>query len=135
MKTQISHLRSGKQNQVLNKNVDYSLLPQATSHVGHSGTNSTVVKECFDKVIEENPKVLNIEILGYEFSLTAYYSVSGNLKGYSCTITDEVLRDISNITPSKTMNPKISIYDGNLIEITNGKNSYKHICPSLITIK
>ena len=43
MKTQISQLRSGTKNQVLNPEVDYSQLPNATSHLGHSGTKHSEV--------------------------------------------------------------------------------------------
>lgn len=134
MKTQISNLRSGSKNQVLNSEVDYSILPQATSHVGHAGTNSIEVSEVFAKVVGENPKSIKILIKGFEFELTANFSVAGNLKGYFTTISDDELKVISGITPSKTMNAFLSIYNGNSIEIGNGKNSYSKICPSLVTI-
>lgn len=134
MKTQIKDLRSGRATQVLNPNVDYSKLPQATSHVGHSGTNSVLVAEVFAKVISENPQELRIELKGFEFTLKANYSVAGNLKGYFTSITDEELVDISGLMPSR-MCASLSIYDGNNIEIRNGKKGYSYICPSLVTIK
>ena len=56
MKTQISKLRSGTKNQITNPKIDYTQFPNATSHVGHSGSNQNDVEKIWKQVISENPE-------------------------------------------------------------------------------
>ena len=134
MKTQISQLRSGAKNQVLNDKINYSNLPNATSHVGYSGTNNEDVERVWKKVISENPEKMKIIIKGIEIELTANWSLSRKSVSYNADITREDLEDIFFIKASKKQVPSISVHNGNLIIISNGKNISKYICPSLIKI-
>jgi len=59
MKTQISQLRSGTKNQILNSEIDYSQLPKATSHVGHSGSNNADVESIWKRITNENPETIS----------------------------------------------------------------------------
>ena len=77
MKTQISSLLSGARKQVLNPELDYSKHPQATSHIGHAGSNKNDVREVFEQVKEENPHELKIEFMDFTILLKANWSVSG----------------------------------------------------------
>ena len=71
MKTQISNLRSGTKNQILNPEIDYSKLQNATSHIGHSGTNHYEVESVWAKVISENPEKMKVIIKGIELEMKA----------------------------------------------------------------
>lgn len=134
MKTQISNLRSGTKNQVLNPEFDYSKLPNATSHIGHGGTNQSEVESVWAKVILENPEKMNVVIKGIELEMKANWSLSRKSVSYNASISKEDLESKFGITPSKKETPYISIQFGNIIIVSNGKNSYSHICPSLIEI-
>lgn len=134
MKTQISILRSGTKNQVLNPEVDYTKLPHATSHVGHGGTNSSEVENIWHKVISENPETMKVIVKGIELEMEASWSLSRKSVNYISSITKEDLENKFGITPSKKETPYISIQHGNIIIVSNGKNSYSHICPSFVKI-
>ena len=135
MKTQISSLRSGTKNQILNSEIDYSKLPQATSHVGHSGSNQTEVESVWNRITSENPESMKVLVKGIEVELTANWSISNKTVSYSGSISKEVLEDKFYLKASKKQNPSISIQQGNIVVVYNGKNSYSHLCPSLIEIK
>lgn len=138
MKTQINNLRSGKQNQILNSNIDYSFLPKASNHSGHAGSNSEEVLSVWEKIKKENPEYMDIEIKGLrvelELRLTANWSCSRKSCSYSCELTPDQLR-LFGIVASKKGYAHITIHDSTTIEVTNGKNSFIHICPSFINIK
>lgn len=134
MKTQISKLRSGTKNQVLNPEIDYSKLPNATSHVGHSGSNQTEVESVWNKVTFENPETMNVNIKGIELEMKANWSISRKSVSYIADISKEELEYKFGIKASKKETPYISIQFANTIIVSNGKNSYRHICPSLIKI-
>lgn len=134
MKTQISKLRSGTKNQVLNPEINYSQLPHATSHGGHGGTNSLVVSEVWKKVVSENPGTMKIYVKGIFLDLNANWSLSRKSVSFYSPITKEDLKEKFFIEPSKKQNPYISVQGGNIILVSNGKNSFTHICPSFIDI-
>ena len=134
MKTQISELRSGTKNQILNKEVDYSNLPKSSSHIGHSGSNRADVEKVWQEVINQNPESMRIRVKGIELELKANWSLSGKSVNYAVGISSDDLRNLFYLTPAKTRNPYISIQYGNIIMVSNGKNSYRHVCPSLIEI-
>ena len=134
MNTQISKLRSGTKNQILNPEIDYSQFPQATSHVGHSGSNRTDVQEIWENVVSENPKSIRAIIKGVEVYLKANWSVSGKTVSYCGTISKEDLEDKFCLRAAKKEQPTISIQSGSDIIVSNGKKSYIHICPSLVKI-
>lgn len=134
MKTQINELRSGKKVQILNPNVDYSKLPQATSHIGHGGSKSADVTMVWDAVKRENVDQLRIRIKGVELVLLASWSGSGKSVSYSTTMSKENLKEFSGLVPAKNKAPYISIQGANLIVIGNGHKSYSYMCPSLIEI-
>ncbi len=46
----------------------------------------------------------------------------------------EDFEDKFSLRSSKKGTPSISIQHGNIIVVSNGKNSFSHICPSLIEI-
>lgn len=134
MKTQISNLRSGNKNQVLNPSVDYSTLKRATSHNGHAGDNYEVVKAIWDKVTSENPDKMEIELFGKVFELKANWSLSRKSVSYFTVISNDFLEANFPIKASKTKPAHLQINFGTTIEVSNGKNSYMTICPSLIKI-
>ncbi|MCO6367861.1 hypothetical protein GBO34_00850 [Roseivirga pacifica] len=134
MKTQISNLRSGTKNQILNPEIDYSQFPQATSHVGHSGSNHADVESIWSRVINENPESMKVIVKGIELELTANWSLSRKSVSYCGGISKQDLEGKFYLKASKKETPSISIQNGNIIVVSNGKNSYSHICPSLIEI-
>ncbi len=76
MKTQISHLRSGIFNQILNPAIDYSQLPKSTSHIGHAGSKHEECNKVWDAVKAENPESMTINVMGIEIKLAADWSFS-----------------------------------------------------------
>ena len=134
MKTQISQLRSGAKNQILNPEIDYSKLPKATSHVGHSGSNQEDVESIWKRITDENPETMKVIVKGIEVELTANWSLSRKSVSYWGSISKEDLEDKFCLKSSKKETPSISIQHGNIIVVSNGKNSFSHVCPSLIEI-
>jgi len=134
MKTQISNLRSGTKNQILNPQIDYTELPNATSHVGHSGSNQNDVKQVWKQVIAEHPETMKIIVKGVEVNLKSNWSLSRKSVSYFGTILKEDLEKKFYLKSSKKETPSISIQHGNIIVVSNGKNSFTHVCPSLIKI-
>lgn len=133
MKTQISELRSGTKNQHLNSSVDYSLLPKASSHIGHSGSSSVDVMNNWNFIIKENEKEMKIEILGFQLFLTANWSVSKKSCFFYGTLPNELAIEFGLVLP-KEGNPSITICNGNTIMVHNGKKYYRFLCPSFIKI-
>lgn len=135
IKTQINTLRSGTKNQILNPEIDYSSLPDATSHVGHSGSNISDVDKVWAKVTAENPDSMKIVVKGIELELKANWSLSRKSVTYDGNITDEDLENKFFLKAAKNRKPSIHVQFGNIIVVSNGRNSYTHVCPSLIEIK
>jgi len=133
MKTQISQLISGTKNQILNPEIDYSQFPVATSHVGHSGSNHADVESIWKRITDENPETMKIIVKGIEVELKANWSLSRKSVSYWGIISKEDLEENFYLKASKKETPSISI-QGNIIVVSNGKNSFSHICPSLIEI-
>lgn len=133
MKTQINSLRSGTANQILNPSVDYSTLPPATSHNGHSGTASKDVIPVWEQVKKEHPKSMTIKVMDETLQLTANWSTSGKSVIYSAPLSAEQLA-MFGIKNSATKTASFAIHSANIIIVSNGKNSYVHICPSLVEI-
>lgn len=134
MKTQISQLRSGTKNQILNPEMDYSKFPQATSHIGHSGSNHADVENIWTRVTSENPETMKVVVKGIELELNANWSICRKSVSYWGSISKEDLENKFYLKAAKKETPSISIQHGNIIVVSNGKNSYSHICPSLIEI-
>lgn len=134
MKAQISQLRSGTKNQILNPEIDYYQLNKATSHVGHSGSNHADVDSIWKRITHENPERMKVIVKGIEVELTANWSLSRKSVSYSGSISKEDLEDKFYLKASKKATPSISIQYGNIIVVSNGKNSFIHLCPSLIEI-
>lgn len=133
MKTQINNLRSGSKNQLLNENIDYSKLNQATSHVGHAGSSNLECSLIWEKIKSENPIELKISIFGKELVLKGNWSVSGKSVSFFTFLKDDEFA-LFPITPAKAKTPTLQIDFSNIIVVSNGKNSSMNICPSLITI-
>lgn len=134
MKTQISQLRSGTKNQIINPDIDYSQLPKATSHLGHSGSNYADVESIWKRITGENPVKMTVIIKGVEVQLKADWSLSRKTVSYWGSISKEDLDDKFHLKASDKGTPSISIQHGNMIIVSNGKNSWSHLCPSLIEI-
>lgn len=134
MKTQINNLRTGVKNQFLNANIDYTKLPQSSTHNGHAGSNRNEVSEVWKKVTSENKEFIRVKILDLELTLKSNWSVSGLSVKYFSYISQNDLVSNFNMTPSKKETAYISIQDANTIIVSNGKNNFKHICPSLVEI-
>jgi hypothetical protein len=132
MKTQINNLRSGTKNQILNPEINYKNLPQATSHVGHSGSNRNLVNEFTDKLKAENKENMRILFFGQEIELKANWSLSSKSCNWSANLPKEIANNFFIL--SKTENPSIIIQDANSIQVFNGGNSNRYVCPSLIEI-
>ncbi len=124
MKTQISQLRSGTKNQILNPEIDYS----------HSGSNNSDVESIWKRIIDENPDTMKIIVKGIEVDLKANWSLSCKSVTYWGNISKEDLEDKFGLKASKKETPSISIQHGNIVIVSNGKNSFIHVCPSLIKI-
>lgn len=133
MKTQISQLRSGTKNQILNPEIDYDG-SKATSHNGHGGSNNADVEELWNRIIDENAEGMKIIIKGIEVELKANWSLSRKSVSYSGEISKEDLEDVFHIKSAKKGTPSVSIHHGNIITVSNGKNAENYICPSLIEI-
>ena len=134
MKTQISNLRSGTKNQILNPQIDYTALPNATSHLGHSGTNQNDVEKVWKQVIAENPQKMKICVGGVEVDLTANWSISHASVKYWGYISVEDMEEKFHLKAAKKKTPSISVQCGNIVLVSNGKKGLVHICPSLIEI-
>lgn len=134
MKTQISNLRSGTKNQILNAAVNYSELPKASSHIGHSGSNQVEVDEVWTKVTAENPTAIKAIIKGVEFNLIAKWSLSGKSVSYTAVVSAEDLQRNFNLVAAKGKTATISINGATSITVSNGKNSYIQVCPSFVEI-
>lgn len=134
METQISNLRSGKKNQILNPQIDYTQFPKSSTHNAHSGSNYKDVMEVWGKVTKENPTSMEAIVKGIKVDLIANWSVSGKSVSYTGNISKETLEEVFGLKSSEKNEPYISIQDANDIVVSNGKNSLKYICPSLIKI-
>jgi hypothetical protein len=134
MKTQINNLRSGNKNQITNPLIDCTNLPSATSHNGHAGTNINDVEQVWEQVKLQHPHSMKVLVKGMQIDLTANWSVSGKSVSYSGVISNQDLEDKFYLKATKNKTATISIQHGNIITVSNGKNSYVNICPSLITI-
>jgi len=134
MITQISNLRSGTKNQILNPKIDYSKLPSASSHVGHSGSNQNDVEQIWKQVISEHPEKMKVRVKGIEIDLKANWSLSRKSVSYKGYFSKEDLEDKFFLKSAKNEIPSISIQFGNMIVVSNGKHSFTHLCPSLIEI-
>lgn len=134
MKTQISTLRSGTKNQLLNPQIDYSILPTASSHVGHSGSNQNDVEQIWKQVTSEHPEQMKVRVKGIEIDLKANWSLSRKSVSYNGSLSKEDLEDKFFLKAAKNESQSISIQFGNIIVVSNGKKSFTHICPSLIEI-
>lgn len=134
MKTQISSLRSGTKNQILNPEVDYTQLPKATSHVGHAGTNAEESMRIFSLVKQENPEALKFSFQGLDFEAKANWSTSGKSVDYRATLPTELFEDLTGVKVGLGKTASISIQGASAIILDNGKNYQCQVCPSLITI-
>ena len=134
MKTQISQLKSGTKNQILNPEMDYSQLPKATSHVGHSGSKHADVETIWKRITDENPETMKVRVKGIEIDLKANWSLSRKSVSYNGFLSKEDLEDKFYLKASKKGKPSISVQHGNIIVVSNGENSFSHVCPSLIEI-
>ena len=132
--TTFATLRSGAKNQILNPEVDYSTLSKSTSHNGHSGTNHKDVELLWKQVTALHPESMNVIVNGIEVNLTANWSVSRKSVSYDGSISIEDLESKFNIKAAKTGTPSISVQRGNIIMVSNGKKSFRTICPSLVEI-
>ena len=118
----------------LNPNVDYSKLNQATSHIGHGGTNHQKVNTVWYQVKLENQNELKIKFFGKEILLKKHTSSTGKSTYYSAILDREFIKNNIPINLAKKSDPHITISDPTTITIHNGKSYYIHICPSLIEI-
>ena len=134
MKTQISHLRGGNFNQILNPAINYSQLPKSTSHIGHAGSKHEECNKVWDAVKAENPDSITINVMGIEIKLAANWSLLRKSMYYSAAISADDLSNVFGMTPAQNKQPFIIISDSNTIMVANGKNESKFICPSLIHI-
>lgn len=135
MKTQINKLLSGTKNQQLNPNKDYSAFPLTRSSGSHSGSNHKLVAEIWSKVISENKTHIDIVLFGKEIRLKAHWSTTGKSVSYHSSLDREFAESKCRLKLAKRENPNISVLDANCIKVSNGKNSFHYLCPSLIIIK
>lgn len=133
-KTQISSLRSGTRNQILNTSIDYKQLPQATSHNGHGGTNGATCAEIWQRVKDENPDSLTFTFFGKQYTAKANWSGSGKSVAYYADIDTKNFEALTGHGVGKNCTATISIQSATTIMLQNGKNYYCYACPSLIEI-
>lgn len=90
MKTQITNLVNGRVNVRRNDNdVKYVSAISLTNKSGYSGSPITIRQDIGNKVIEENPESLNIEIQGKVLHLARHSSCSRKTVWYSADLTPE----------------------------------------------
>ena len=90
MKTQITNLVNGRVNVRRNDNdVKYVSAISLTNKSGYSGSPITIRQDIGNKVIEENPESLSIEIQGKVLHLARHSSCSGKTVWYSADLTPE----------------------------------------------
>ena len=70
-------------------NSKYINCPKASSHIGYAGTNLKTRTEIAEKVKEENPNSMDVEMFGKEFHLSRSSSVSGKTVWFSTEINLE----------------------------------------------
>lgn len=133
MKTQIENLRSGKMNQLLNPNIDYTNLPQSSSHKSHCGSSFDIVSKTWASIIVENPTHMYILINDIYIKLTANWSESRKSVSYVGSLSKNQLEKFG-LNPALNKEPYVVIDDANSIKVSNGKNESVHICPSLVKI-
>lgn len=134
MKTQINSLRSGRKNQMLNPIIDYSRQGITASSGMPSGSNIEDSESIWQRVAFENPEHLTIRFLGEVIKLTANWSLSKKSVSYHAHLDREFVKKNNLVVLAKNELPCISVQNGNIIEIGNGKNSYVNVCPSFIEI-
>ncbi|MDA8956140.1 hypothetical protein N9H19_00785 [Flavobacteriales bacterium] len=138
-KTQISDLRSGTKSQILNENINYSILPQATSHVGHAGTKNAICQKIWEKVLLENPEKMTIKFLGEKIVLNRKDSISGKTSVYNGYISNEIAKNKCGFMLTRKVKDgkdfaTISVQFADVIVVGNGGKANKYVCPSLIEI-
>lgn len=133
MKKQISHLRSGAKNQILNIEVDYSELPRQGLEDRHAGSPRAEWRDTFKKIKEENPEEMKIRLKGEELTLKAGYSLSEKSVWWSALLDKEFAGKFIKTSPNPSIRPSLTISEGGVI-VYNGKNSDIELCPSLIEI-
>lgn len=139
MKTQINNLRSGVQVQLLNPKINYSMLPRSTGYYGivnHAGSNTSEVKNIWEKILSENLTEIKINIFGETLTLKRSNSLSGKSSYFRAVVSKDFIIKNAQLTPAKDekYNPYIQIELGNYITIGNGKNAFTAVCPSFIEI-
>ena len=136
MKTQITSLRSGTKNQILNSSIEYSPAPSKFDALqpNHSGSNQLKVDQIWEIIKTENPNGMKVQVLGIEVALTSNWSISRKSVSYIGAISKSDLEDKFGLKSSKEEDPYIIIHNANSIEVRNGKNAFKTICPTLVTI-
>lgn len=90
MKTQINNLINGvKQVRRDLSHPKYVSAKMATSPSRYAGTNHRIRQEIADRVIDENPTGLDIEMFGKKFHLDRFSSLSGKTIWFSAEISCE----------------------------------------------
>lgn len=126
MKTQISNLINGTKRIIRDENhPKYLNAKKSSSHDGYAGTNYQERMSVANKVLEENPDNLIIEIKGKRYTLDKYVSCSDKSVMFVGKITEE---DFANITGSKSLFEHESLFS---IRINNDMT----VCIDMFTRK
>ena len=124
MKTQITSLINGAKHIRRDlSNPKYTDCPKATSHIGYAGTNLKLRAEIAEKVIAENPDVMDVEIFGKKFRLFRSSSLSGKTIWFSTEITLDDFMLLSGYTENPFTQSKESKFE---LEINNDMNVLLH---------
>lgn len=134
MKTQISHLRCNKMNQILNDKSFYTQDKKSYFHIRHQGSMLIDCLKIWDKVTSENRESLNVKVKGCLFTLKSYWNENRTNVFYKSFISGEDFEKISKFSFCKKTKSFIVIRFPNHIIISNGNKGYQYICPSLIEI-
>ena len=124
MKTQITYLINGTQDIRRDlANSKYINCPKASSHIGYAGTNLKTRTEIAEKVKEENPNGMDVEMFGKKFHLSRLSSVSGKTVWFSTEISLEDFLLLSGYVEEPFKDSKESKFE---LEITNSMNVLLH---------
>ena len=124
MKTQITSLINGTKNIRRDlSNSKYINCPKASSHIGYAGTNLKTRTEIAEKVKEENPNGMDVEMFGKNFHLSRSSSVSGKTVCFAAEISHDDFMLLSGYVEEPFKDSKESKFE---LEITNSMNVLLH---------
>lgn len=133
MKTQITSLINGSVNVRRDLSLNKYMMANTKSN-RFVGTNYALRNEIAQKIIDENPDGMDVEIFGCKLHLTRKASCSGKTIWYNTILTDNEFEQITGATyPSDNMWESVLTINGDMtVEVTrwmrrNDKQQWKEM--------